>query len=154
MAEGTLTFKEALEVAINEEIKAYNLYTGLRKKVKNSATQAMLTELAHQELGHRKLLEEVVRAERYDQLGENVPAESQGIADFLVVDDIGDTATPQEVMIFAIKAEVKAYNFYHDFTKYFKGTALEALFQSLAAEEQRHKTRLEDEYETHFMRDN
>jgi rubrerythrin len=154
MAKQSLTIQDALEVAIREEIKARNLYLNLSKKVASSATRNMLEELAEQELGHRKLLENVVTEGSYDQLGEAIPQESRGIADFLVETEIGDDASPQEVMIFAINAEIKAFNFYNDLEKYFSESDLKNLFSRLAAEEQGHKIKLEDEYEQHFMRDN
>ena len=154
MAETSLTFTEALEVAIHEEVKAFNMYSNLSKKVNSAATKVMLDELAQQEMGHRKLLEKIVQSGKYNQLGQNVPAESQGIAEFLVATDINEAASPQEVIIFAIKAEIKAFNFYNDFVKHFSGTELEDLFSRLASEEQQHKIKLENEYETYFMRDN
>jgi len=49
MPEQGLTFQDALEVAINEEIKAYNLYHNLSQKVTGSGSKTMLQELAAQE---------------------------------------------------------------------------------------------------------
>ncbi|MBN2092940.1 ferritin family protein [candidate division KSB1 bacterium] len=154
MNELKITFKDALEIAITEEIKAYSLYNNLSAKVKNAATRTMLHELADQELGHRKLLENVVAGQKYEILGKNVSANQKGIVDFLVISDLKENASPQEVMIFAIKAEEKAYNFYTDFKNHFGKTELGQLFAKLATEEQGHKTKLETEYEEHFMRDN
>lgn len=154
MADESLTIQDALEVAIKEEIKAHNLYLNLSKKVESAATKLMLEELAAQELGHQKLLEGVVAGGSYEQLSNAIPQQSTGIADFLVETEPGADATPQEVMIFAIKAEVKAYNFYKDLEAYFANSELRDLFSRLAGEEQGHKARLEDEYEQHFMREN
>ncbi len=154
MSELNITLKDALAIAITEEIKAYTLYSNLSAKVKNAATRTMLQELAAQELGHRKLLENVVAGQKYEILGKNISDTQKGIVDFLVVSDLKDNASPQEVMIFAIKAEEKAYNFYTDFKNYFGTTELGQLFAKLAVEEQGHKSLLETEYEEHFMRDN
>ncbi|MCI0515692.1 ferritin family protein [candidate division KSB1 bacterium] len=154
MNDRNLTIGDALTVAINEEIKAYNLYSDLSQKMKNAGSRTMLQELAQQEMGHRLLLENVVDKQKPQQLGLNVPTDSPGIAEFLVVSDLKADATVQEVLIFAIKAEIKAYNFYNDFKKYFKATELEPLFTGLAAEEQGHRVKLERDYEEHFMRDN
>lgn len=154
MSELNITLKAALEIAITEEIKAYSMYSNLSAKVKSAATRTMLRELADQELGHRKLLENVVAGQKFEILGRSVSASQRGIVDFLVVSDLKENASPQEVMIFAIKAEEKAFNFYTDFKNHFGTTELGQLFSKLAVEEQGHKTRLETEYEEHFMRDN
>lgn len=154
MSELNITLKDALEIAITEEIKAYSLYNNLSAKVKNAATRSMLQELADQELGHRKLLENVVAGQKYQILGKNVSTTQKGIVDFLVVTELKENSTPQETMIFAIKAEEKAYNFYTDFKNHFGASELGDLFAKLAIEEQGHKSKLEMEYEEHFMRDN
>jgi rubrerythrin len=154
MSELSITLKDALEIAISEEIKAYSLYSNLSAKVKNAGTRTMLRDLADQELGHRKLLENVVAGQKFEILGHKVSGTQKGIVDFLVASEPKENATPQEVMLFAIKAEEKAYNFYTDFKNHFGATELGQLFGKLAIEEQGHKSRLETEYEEHFMRDN
>ena len=150
----SITVKDALKIAITEEIKAYNLYMKTSKKVSSASTKQMLLELAEQEQGHRKLLENVVKKENYQRLGDNIPKESHGITEFLVVSELKEHATPQDVMIFAMKEEEKAFNFYTDLKNHFAGTDLEELFDKLAAEERSHKIKLEEEYEEHFLKEN
>ncbi|MBN1347998.1 ferritin family protein [candidate division KSB1 bacterium] len=150
----SLTIQEALKVAINAEINAYNLYMNTRDKVSNAGTKTMLKELADQELGHRKLLENVLAKENYEVLGRSIPQQSQGISDFLVVSELQKDASPQDVIIFAMNEEQKAFRFYSDLQAYFKGSQLETLFSNLAGEEQQHKLKLEKEYEEHFMKEN
>lgn len=149
-----MTIKDALQIAINAEIKAYNLYRDMREKVANAGTKAMLKELADMELGHQRLLENIVKKEQYRKLGENVPQESRGIADFLVAAELQQNATPQDAIIFAMKEEEKAFNFYHSMGEQFTGTELEQVFSKLASEELGHKQKLEAEYETHIMWEN
>jgi rubrerythrin len=148
----SLTVEQALKVAIDAEIRAYTLYTNTSKKVSGAGTKTMLQELAQQEMGHRKKLEKVVAKKDFAVLGKTILRQSRGIAEFLVVSEELDTnATTQEVMIFAMKEEEKAFNFYTSLKDQFLGTELENLFQGLAAEERGHKIKLEDEYEEHFM---
>jgi len=154
MEEQSMTIKDALNIAIKEEIKAYNLYMSTSNNVTGAGTKAMLLELAEQELGHRKLLENVIQEEKYVSLGDNIPQQSPGIADFLVASELKENATPQDVMIFAMKAEGKAYNFYTDLKTHFAGTELEGVFTRLAAEEKGHKIKLENEYEEHILKEN
>ncbi|MDZ7332923.1 MAG: hypothetical protein ONB31_13170, partial [candidate division KSB1 bacterium] len=85
-------------------------------------------------------------------LGKSVPKESRGIAEFLAdTEELPANATTQQVMIFAIKKEERAFNFYTTLKDQFLGTELENLFSGLAAEEQGHKVKLEEDYEEHFM---
>jgi len=145
------TVKEAIELAIKEEQKAYDLYKNTSEIVNHSGTKLLLLEMAEQELEHRRLLETVIQSEKFDSLGENIPQQSPGITQFLVESELKANASPQEVMIFAIKAEEKAHNFYKDLENHFVGSALETLFRKLAAEERGHKAKLENEYEAHFL---
>jgi len=151
----SLTVEEAIKVAIDAEIRAYTLYTETSERVTGAGTKAMLQDLANQELGHRKLLEGILAKKDFNVLGKKIPDESRGIAEFLVASDsLNKNALPQEVIIFAMKEEEKAFNFYMSLKEQFAGTELENLFEGLAAEERGHKIKLEDEYEQHFMRDN
>ena len=105
-------------------------------------------------MGHQRLLEKMVRDEKHDRLGENIPMDSPGITNFLVTSELDANASPQEAMIFAMKEEEKAFNFYSDLKNHFTGTELENLFNKLANEERGHKIKLEKEYEAHVMKDN
>jgi len=152
--EQTLTIEQAIKVAIDAEIRAYTLYSSNSKKVSGAGTKKILLELAEQELGHRKILENVLAGKDYGVLGQKVEKKTRGIEEFLEASDLSKNATPQDVMIFAMKEEDKAFNFYSSLKRHFNGTELEALFGGLAAEERGHKIKLEDEYEEHFMKEN
>lgn len=150
-----MTIKEALKIAIKEEIKAYTLYTNTSKKIKGAATKAMLTELAEQEKGHQRFLESFIAKDELTELGDDIPKHSLGISEFLVASkELEEDATPQEVMIFAIKEEEKAQKFYLDMKEKFAGTEAETLFHRLAEEEKGHKIKLEEEYEKEIMWEN
>ena len=73
MADQTITVKEAIKIAIKEEIKAYNLYMSTSKKVTGSGTKTMLLELAEQELGHQKLLENTLPGGLVDKIINALP---------------------------------------------------------------------------------
>ena len=153
MNKKSMTLNQVLKIAVKEEIKAYNLYDSTSKIVKNPGTKTMLLELAREELNHQKLLENIIQEKKYGSLGENIPEESMGIADFSVTSELDENATTQEAMIFAMKEEEKAYNFYTDLKSHFAGTELEKLFNKLALEEKGHKIKLEDEYEEGFLKE-
>jgi len=148
------TVKEVLAVAIKKEIEAYSLYLSTSKKVASPGTKQMLEELAEQEKDHQKILEKVVQENKYQGLGAEIPKASLGIADFLVASALKKNATPQEVLIFAMKEEEKAMNFYSSLKAQFSGTHLETLFEKLAREEKGHKIKLEREYEDNILKEN
>lgn len=149
-----MTIKDALRVAINEEVKAYNLYKKTSEKVKNEGSRQMLTELANEEMKHRKILEEIVTSEDYKALGNKIDHNRMGIAEFLDPTELKASASPQEVLIFAIKEEEKALNFYNTMKADFAGTDLEEVFGRLATEEFGHKQKLEREYEDQILKEN
>jgi rubrerythrin len=151
---GKLTIHDALDMAIKEEIKAYALYSNLSKKVENPGTKSMLTELADQEKGHQKLLEGITGDEVQNRLGQNIPSESSDITNFMVGTILKEDATPREAIVYAIKAEQKAFDFYTALGDNLTDPSLKELFAKLASEEKGHKIKLEDEYEEHFMKDN
>lgn len=149
-----ITVKQALEIAINEEKKAYQLYMETSEKLTNLGSKQMLSELAQQELGHQKTLEKIITAEKYELLGKNIDQNRLGISEFLDSSELHAHANPQEVLIFAIKEEEKAINFYVEMKADFSGTELEKVFERLAAEERLHKQRLEMEYEDNILKEN
>jgi len=149
-----INIKDALQIAINEEIKAYQLYKNTSEKVSDPGTKKMLLELADQEMGHRELLESIINNQKYEVLGQHIPQNSPGITEFLITSELHKHASPQDAMVFAMKEEEKAFRFYSDLKKHYVGTELEKIFTRLAAEEQGHKRKLEIEYEEHFLQGN
>ncbi len=154
MAEKSLTVEEAIKIAIQKEIDAYNIYKDTSEKVVSNSSKKMLLDLAQQELGHRKLLENVLDEGKFQKLGSDTPKQTPGISNFLKQTELEKYATPQEVMIFAMKEEEKAFNFYNDMKSHFSGTELENVFDKLADEEKSHKAKLEKEYDDHFYKEN
>lgn len=149
-----MTIKDALQLAIDEEIKAYNLYNETSQKVKNSGARKMLVELANEELKHREALEKIITDDDYKSLGNAIDKNKFGIAEFLEETQLQESASIQEILIFAIKEEEKALNFYNAMKLNFPGTDMQQVFERLAAEEMGHKQKLEREYEEHILREN
>ena len=50
-------FKEIIQFAIDKEIKAFNFYTSASQVAKYSGAKELFLDLAKEEEGHRKLLE-------------------------------------------------------------------------------------------------
>jgi rubrerythrin len=154
MNQSSMTIKQALQLAIEAEIKAYNLYSNLQEKVIHAGTKSMLSELAEQEKGHQAILIGVLSNGNYRGWEILMSPERLGIVSPAVTIKITEQSNPQEIMIFAINEEQKAINFYAELQQHYQGNELEKIFANLTSEEQAHKIKLEREYEDFFMREN
>jgi rubrerythrin len=61
------------------------------------------------------------------------------------------TDNPVEAIKMAIKREIAAHDFYMKHAKLFKNEATRKMFEALAAEEIKHKERLEAELDDNYM---
>jgi rubrerythrin len=145
------TLQDFFVFAIRREDDAQKLYLMFRAMVKDPGAKALLQDLANYELGHKKLLENVLKEGKVGGIGGKKKIADLHLSDYLVAGDIGPDSSPQAVMLFAIKKEQEAYNMYHMLLGNYRGTELEVLFSRLAQEEMGHKETLEREYEGHFM---
>lgn len=144
--------EEIIKFAIGEEIKAAELYEKNAKKVKDTSAQRMLEEMALMEHGHEQKLRKFLEtgADILVKIGEVADLQ---ISDFLVEKELTDESSLQDVLIFAMKAEQKAFELYTRLAEMEVSTDTVRLFRELAEEEKRHKLDLETEYEKEYMRD-
>jgi rubrerythrin len=145
------TLHDILTFAIRREADAQKLYLMYRAMVKDAGAKALLKDLADYELGHKKLLENVLKRGKVESIEGKKKVADLHLSDYMVAGDIRPDSTPQDVMLFAIKKEQEAYNIYHMLLGNYGETELEELFSRLAQEELGHKETLEREYEEHFM---
>jgi rubrerythrin len=145
------SLNDVLTFAIRKEHDSRELYLMFRDMVKDPGAKALLEDLANQELGHQRLLENALKGGNVGGIGGKKEIKDLRLGDYMVTEDIGPDSSPQEVMLFAIKKEQEAYNIYHMLLSNYEGTELEELFSRLIREEQQHKETLEREYEEHFM---
>ena len=145
------SLQDVLTFAIRKEHDARELYLMFRDMVKDPGAKTLLDELAKQELGHQNMLESALKDGRTASLGGKREIKDLHLSDHMVADEIGPQSNPQDVMLFAMKAEQASYDLYRIMADNFAGTQIEGLFSQLAREELRHKETLEREYEDHFM---
>jgi rubrerythrin len=144
--------KNVLERAIQSEENSYRLYSQLSQRVERPETKKLLQGLAAQELGHKKLLEGV----DLESIGTAKPVklpEEKTLSDFLEPTPISADSTIQDVILFAIRKEQSAYEFYKRMSEYAPTAQIKALFERLTGEELKHKENLESLYEEMFMRE-
>lgn len=144
--------KNILERAIQSEEHSYSVYSHLATKVERPEAKKLLEGLAEQELRHKEMLEafDVGKVESF----KTPDVKDQKLTDFMEPTPIDPNATVQDVMLFAIKKEQSAYEFYQRMSEFAPGGDAKGLFDKLAGEEIAHKHSLESIYEDMFMREN
>jgi rubrerythrin len=145
------TLQDILTFAIRREHDARELYLMFRDRVKDAGAKTLLEDLANQELGHKNLLENVLKGGMIERIGGEKKVADLHISDYIIAEDIDSDSSPQDVILFAIKKEQETYNIYHILQGNYEKSELGELFSRLAKEELNHKETLEREYEEHFM---
>jgi rubrerythrin len=145
------SLNDVLTFAIRREHDARELYLMFRNMIKDPGAKALLEDLANQELGHQKLLENALKKGNLEHIGGKKEVKDLHLGDYMVTEDISPDSSPQNVMLFAMKKEQEAHDMYQMLLGNYEGTELEELFSRLAQQELHHKEILEREYEEHFM---
>jgi rubrerythrin len=136
---------EILEFALEREDAAYRLYLNAAKKTANPSARKIFDEMAEQEAAHKRLILKLDKGKIADYTFVKVP--DLGISEYLVDIPYNDSMNYQEILVFAMKSEEKAYRFYLEAQNMTDDPELKQLLGMLANEEQKHKFRLESLYE-------
>lgn len=143
-------FKEIIKFAIDKEIKAFEFYTSAKKAAKLSGAKDLFSDLAKEEVGHRKMLEKI-NLKRIDQLKiEKVP--DLKISTYLTDTSFKPDMPYADILRMAIKMEERALKLYNQMNKSNKDEKLNKLFTFLANEEAKHKLRLEKIYDDEILK--
>ncbi|NWG02911.1 MAG: ferritin family protein [Syntrophaceae bacterium] len=143
-------FKEIIKFAIEKEIKAFDFYTNAKKAAKFSGAKELFSDLAKEEVGHRKMLEKI-NLKRIDQLRiEKVP--DLKISSYLTDAEFKPDMPYADILRMAIKMEERALTLYTKMNKSNQDEKLNKLFTFLANEEAKHKLRLEKVYDDEILK--
>ena len=144
--------KDLIAKAVKKEEEANKLYTEAAAKAKHAEVKKLFTELAEQELEHKKILLDM----DMDQLEKNTPQKISDpkLTQIVEPTSLSDEFTLQEAILFAIKREEEAYNFYKEFAALAEDEKLKNVFENLASMEMGHKTSLEGMYEQNIYNEN
>ncbi len=139
-------FEELLQFAIHEETNAARLYESIAEKINSRTTQKTLQDMAAMEWDHKRKIESFKEtgSARFPQPKQ---VEDLHISDYMVSEKLNPDSDPQDVLVFAMKEEQKAYELYSRLASIADHEKTRALFEALAGEEKQHKYRLEKEYE-------
>ena len=141
---------ELLETAMYKEIASQAFYEATQGKVQDPGAKALMKELAEEEVKHsqwlRKLKEEGVAKGRWHR--EKVP--NLMISEHLTGADTIEGAGLQETLVFAMKREQQAVEFYSQMMSIMRDESAKHLCERFVQEELRHKLKLESFYDDLF----
>jgi rubrerythrin len=143
---------DLIDFAIEEERKASELYAAAAKKAKTREQKTMLEELVTVELGHEHKLTQFksTGAGSFASLDKIVDLR---ISDFLVDVEIGAESSIQDIFIYAMKAEQKAFELYTFLESVETDLKAKKFFADIAGEEKQHKFDFEKQYDAMMMRE-
>ena len=144
--------EEIIDFAIEEENKAEKLYSSTAEKTGNNQLKSLLSEMADMEKGHAARLEAFKKG-KIEKMGK-IDVQDLKIGDYLVEVEINEASSIQDIMIFAIKAEMKARELYINLGKLHNEPEEKELFENLANEELKHKNDLEKAYDDEIYKEN
>lgn len=120
-----------------------------------SSSTKLLKDLAKQEEGHKAKLEAALKQGvcttfSCDTVEE---IEKMDLSQYLVDVPLAPSSSPQDILIVAIKREQGAESFYKALSELTTSGPHRAVFETLAKEEEGHKTRLQNMYDDIFQPD-
>ena len=149
------TFEKLVSLAIQREEEAYEFYMKAAEASELKASAKLLKDLAGQEVIHKQKLKEALKEGVCDTFTCNSveELEKMDLDRYLVDIPLLPSSSPQDVLIVAIKKEAAANSFYKALSELTGNAAHRSVFETLAKEEDAHKTRLQNMYDDVFQRD-
>lgn len=144
---------DILDFAIAREQAAFDFYSRLSKDVSNQEMSDIFVQFAKEEMGHKALLLKI-KEEGVSYFAQEKVTDMK-IADYVVKEDTPqDELTYPEALKLAMWREKAAYNLYKKLASIVSDENYAQLFESLANEELKHKSRFEMEYDDFVLREN
>jgi len=149
------TFERLVSLAIQREEEAYDFYMKASEDSKFKSSTKLLHELAHQEVAHKEKLKKALAEGVCDTFTCDTveEIEKMDLSQYLVDIPLKSDSTPQDVLIVAIKKEAAANSFYKALSELTGSGVHRSVFETLATEEETHKTRLQNMYDDIFQPD-
>jgi erythrin-vacuolar iron transport family protein len=138
------TIEEALDLAIEKEKDAYNMYHDMAEKAESGHARDILLGFAAEEATHQRRLEAVKNKSMTLDLDENQKISFSDTSGDLVKYSLDMNL--KEALLFAMQFEKKAIVFYMELARSCKDEELKKMFRILAQEEAEHDRRFEAIY--------
>ncbi len=146
------TLEAALEKAIEQEQKSFEIYRRALQIVKDPSARKLLKELAEEELEHRHALEKALVGETVALHDEEEKAgPTMNLTLFVQEKPLDENATSQDALAFAMHDEKRSVDFYQQMATQCGGAPMEEVFSKLQKDETKHLARLEETYEKLYM---
>ena len=134
---------ELLEASMYKEVAANAFYSQARKNTDDPGAKKLLSELAKAELKHLNIVKEL-KQDKIDSLKwHSDKAADLKTSDYFTGGDKLENAGLQDIVIFAIKQEQMAIEFYSQMMSVFRSREAKKLCLWLVHEEMKHKLKLE-----------
>ncbi len=141
------TIGEILEFAIGREGEAVEFYMAMADRVKNPAVQKFFEDLVTEELEHKLRLELEMMKEGIVARTVGVLPETSSDRTTVDLDRLRSQMDYQEALNVAIQKERRSFRLYARLSGLVSEAAFSEALLSLAEEEARHLTALEEQYE-------
>lgn len=141
---------ELLDIAIYKEIASQALYIAAQGRTQDPGARALMKELAEEELKHAQWLKKLKEGglEKTKWHREKMP--DLVTSEYLTGGDTLEGAGLQDTLIFAMKREQLAIEFYSKMMGVMRADSAKSLCQRLVSAELKHKLRLETFYDDLF----
>jgi rubrerythrin len=148
------TKEAALEKAIEMEAGSFEAYKKAYFMARDRVAKDLLRDLALDELKHKYTLEKAFFEEtvQLHASGAN-EGPSMNLTMLLQEKPLAENATDQDVMVFAIHDEKRAVDFYGKMAEQCGDAPMEGMYKTLRNDERNHLARLEELYESHYLKD-
>jgi rubrerythrin len=147
------TLNGLLDFAIREERQANALYLRAAEMIADKGARTLLLDMAAMEKGHERKLADF-REGRLPALKGVGKVRDLKIGDYLVDVKLRLNSTIQEVLIFAIKGEMKSQSLYSDMAAVLSDPVRQEFMKALSEEELKHKNDLETLYDDIINKEN
>jgi rubrerythrin len=156
MSETKHEIEQILQRAIGFEEQARDFYTGAVTMVKQPHVQAVLRDLAKEEVKHKERLEKLLagNTEALVSVEKRGQIQDLKLAEYLVAPDLDENASFQDVLVVAMHREKSSHEFYSTMATIAGETQTQELFEFLAQEELGHKNKVETLYDEVVYQDN
>ncbi len=141
---------ELLDSAIYKEIASEALYLAAQNKTNDPGASKLMQELAAEERNHAEWIKGQ-KDKATARSWHKGPVADLKVSDHLTSPDRLEGAGLQDTIVFAIKREQQAVEFYSRLTAVMRTQRGKALCAKLASEEVRHKLKLEIFYDELFL---
>jgi len=143
-------FQEIIRFAMDKESRSNQFYLSASQVAKHFGAKELFLDLAKEEEGHRRLLENLDMEKVSRSRIEKVP--DLMISDYLMEIEFKPDLSYAEILRVAMKMEERSLKLYEDMKEKNTDEEIKKLFTFLANEEAKHKFRLEKIYDEEVLK--